>query len=768
MRTTLSLCLLISTVLSAPTGLTAQTQSLPKSAPLSDPLAGCTLPPRFTITYTVYSKDLRTEAMRQSEMQAYLDYWRREVQAGHIQATELPRLEASTREEYQAATPSAEYTLTLSSDGSRLLCKCQSKAGDDLTIGMYDSVRKQTEFLEISPWTNGRPETETLPGFNYARLRLIPLLPFHSEKLGLFFLKERAPAIWQAVPGSRMTLFTLSGKNPVTFDAHGVRIKEIPYQPARVTLREYLSSYALFQAVGYDADQKEVTNDWHYSLPDLPLPGTPYMDLPATITHRDYKGFLLDGKRQNLPKTEYVYRLVKAQPKPLVSARFAVETWLAERKQAADAQKKNVDMAVQSPLYTQPAPAQLASGGAQRHDLTGTVTDADGKPLPDATVYVYEAAQRVGTSPFCPSCYLDCGKREVSKSDGSFQIPSLAASLIFRLLVLREGYAPSFVNGVDPLRGKVNVALAALPKTPADPKYMVNGLVVDPDGKPVIGATVELVGLKDHDETMFGEIPGMEPLTITNARGAFAFHCPKPESAIYVLIKARGLAPKTVSGLSCGTPQPHRIALATGATVAGTVQDANGHKLAGVTVEIVPVDRNTETFVGWFTIGTNAEGRYSLPNLPAGQKYAVCVRMEGLASQNLGGPRGFVTPDKDGATTDDVNLMVNPAAVVTGRVVLADGKPFPPNTRLMLGRDGTWDVQQAVLAADGSFTFRGVPQEEEMSLNIYVSGYHTSETTPGYNKVWHEVRLHLPQGTAQKTDVMLTLTPDKPDRTASR
>jgi hypothetical protein len=50
-------------------------------------------------------------------------------------------------------------------------------------------------------------------------------------------------------------------------------------------------------------------------------------------------------------------------------------------------------------------------GPTPRPSLTGTVLDSNGSPLAGAAVMVYHAGVMVGYTTFCPSCYIDCGKR---------------------------------------------------------------------------------------------------------------------------------------------------------------------------------------------------------------------------------------------------------------------------------------------------------------------------------------------------------------------
>jgi len=92
---------------------------------------------------------------------------------------------------------------------------------------------------------------------------------------------------------------------------------------------------------------------------------------------------------------------------------------------------------------------------ADRITVTGKVTDKLGKPLEDAMVMVYAGGVKKGYSTYCPTCYVDCGKRTVTDRTGSFTIKSLNPDVLFDLLVIRDGYVATFVKRVDPSRGQI-------------------------------------------------------------------------------------------------------------------------------------------------------------------------------------------------------------------------------------------------------------------------------------------------------------------------
>ena len=90
---------------------------------------------------------------------------------------------------------------------------------------------------------------------------------------------------------------------------------------------------------------------------------------------------------------------------------------------------------------------------AERVTATGIILDDKNAPIENATVMVYSAGVKQGFDQFCPTCYVDCGKRTVTSADGAFIIVGLSNDLLFNLLVVREGFAAQFIKKVDPSKG---------------------------------------------------------------------------------------------------------------------------------------------------------------------------------------------------------------------------------------------------------------------------------------------------------------------------
>src|SRR5207245_1606212 len=131
---------------------------------------------------------------------------------------------------------------------------------------------------------------------------------------------------------------------------------------------------------------------------------------------------------------------------------------------------------------------------ADRLTLTGKATDAAGKPLERATVMVYHAGVKQGYSTFCPSCYSDCGKRTLTDSAGNFTVSSLSPDLYFELLIVHDGYLPTFVKKVDPAKS-APTAILKLREAVTDPDRVLRGLIVDAHHRPIRDAVVQPQGI---------------------------------------------------------------------------------------------------------------------------------------------------------------------------------------------------------------------------------------------------------------------------------
>ncbi|MEO5801947.1 MAG: M56 family metallopeptidase, partial [Verrucomicrobiota bacterium] len=391
-----------------------------------------------------------------------------------------------------------------------------------------------------------------------------------------------------------------------------------------------------------------------------------------------------------------------------------------------DAQTKKSDSQKAPKISVVKGPLAEESKDATRPDLIGKVHSTNGEPI-SATVFISTAGPKVGTSSFCPSCYADCRKSAKSGGDGSFEIASLDPQLLFRILVVAKGYKPKFVDKVDPAKGLMDVKLTPSSFRDVPPENILRGRVVDADGKQIEGAVVESHGIRTKNGGgRWGSLPGVDPMAVTDEEGEFLIASKNPFESMDVKVEARTFANKTFTQLAGGTAA-HKLVLTEGATIAGRVL-LKGKPLPNVSVGIVSVDRGMENFTGYFEIGTTTNGQFAFVNLPPNVDYFVYGIMNTIKPYGAIGVTK-VRSGKDGETSDVGDLMVSGAQRLAGRVDLADGKPVPSKTQLLVSRENAWDSMHIILDENGHFDTTGLPSET-FSLSVRVPGYRISGQNP--------------------------------------
>lgn len=355
-------------------------------------------------------------------------------------------------------------------------------------------------------------------------------------------------------------------------------------------------------------------------------------------------------------------------------------------------------------------------------DLTGIVI-GDKQPLNGALVYIYTAGVRVGTSPYCPSCYADCGKHAATDRTGKFKIASLDPSLIFRILIVAEGYEPTFIPQIDPAKGPIKAELKRR-KQAADVYHTVRGTVVDQNKRPVVGAEVSPYGIKNSKGRWWGATDGeVDPLSVTNDRGEFSLITREADIHVDLDVRARGLASAKFALQPTG--RKNQLQLVRGGEINGRLI-YDGKPIAGATVGLVQADRRVESFVGEQSIGTDKEGRFKFVNVKPREQMYVYAKMDSLADAGVAVPIMKLESPATDETSDVGDLHVQAAHTVRGVVKLSNAGTIPPNTRLLLSREDAWDSRIVSINEDGTFEVTGVP-EEEVSISVRVRGYHLSD-----------------------------------------
>jgi len=353
---------------------------------------------------------------------------------------------------------------------------------------------------------------------------------------------------------------------------------------------------------------------------------------------------------------------------------------------------------------------------ADHPDLLGTVTSQNA-PLSEATVFIFTAGPRAGTSTFCPSCYPDCRKSATTGREGKFKIETLDPNLLFRLLVVAKDHKPQFLTKVDPFKGPVSVTLDTLEHDKFGPKQTLSGRVLDLEGKPLFGAAVNFDFFMGEEANCGGQCDGVDLVAVSDREGNFLLTSQKKFDWMTVIVEARGFARRKFFRLaSNGT---HDLKLTEGANVTGRIVK-DGKPLKGVGVGLVSVDRS-ENFTGNFEVAADDNGRFVFVNVPPYQHYFIYGLMDSVKQFGCV-PAKRLRVTADGSTKDVSELAVVPGLRLTGRVVLSDSQPIPPRTRVVVGRQDAWDSQAVELDANGRFEVKGLAAES-YGISLRVAGY---------------------------------------------
>lgn len=257
--------------------------------------------------------------------------------------------------------------------------------------------------------------------------------------------------------------------------------------------------------------------------------------------------------------------------------------------------------------------ASLAAGGA----LSGRVTDADGKPLAEAVVFVVNPDTRRWSD-------------ATTSRNGTWTIRSLPAGT-YRVQYL----APYGVNAVGQWWKGATTIDAAATVTVADGKTVrgldarlarggtIRGVVTGPGGAPVADAEIavsrggEIIAWAQTNAGGSYVVTGLEDATYTlRVRPALGSDLAER----WWKAKAPGAKPTTLKIAKANEIRDIDVALVPGAKITGTLRAASGTPLAGAYVEAYRQGDGDGERVA--EASTDTAGSYTLPGLAAGT-YAV-------------------------------------------------------------------------------------------------------------------------------------------------
>lgn len=342
----------------------------------------------------------------------------------------------------------------------------------------------------------------------------------------------------------------------------------------------------------------------------------------------------------------------------------------------------------------------------------------------------------------------------MTDGEGKFVLEGLDASLLFEVLAVGKGHTPRYSDDyLDPRAEPAALALEPRNLAEQPPERVLRGKVVDVHGDPLRNATLAPVGKKLGEQgVMFGAI-GADPLTVTDEQGRFELSVGEPGMVVLLQAGARAHAARMSPWLTAGA-QDNLVTLLRGATVTG-VAERDGKPLAGIEMALTQLDRDSGRWLGEYTVGTDAAGRFTFVSVPPDDLYALFGKDQSCAAAGGAIPVRKVQVGTDESTLDVGVVRLEPGARLSGRVATFDGSALPSGTQLRLVREDVQNALFATVAADGSFVFPCVPREL-LTLDPVLRTYRVSPENASYDFVNHSGLIGLLQ---DDTELELVLDP---------
>ena len=327
--------------------------------------------------------------------------------------------------------------------------------------------------------------------------------------------------------------------------------------------------------------------------------------------------------------------------------------------------------------------------------LSGRVVQPDGTPPKQAWV---SATGHPLESTDVPSAEVDAA--------GSFRLTGLVpGSYRLRVTVMHGPRAEKSVRIADQDLTGVVIQLG--------PDQVVNGQVVDPQGRPVPRARVSVqvrlsgnarsssAGMSDEQGRF--RIGGVESGTAT-----IQAHHPEVGSASW---GPRPMAEVLIS--------PIRLELEAGAAVTGQVRFEGGKPAPGATVRALYGDGSGDLVDA--EVVADPEGRYLMRGLKSGQ-----VELQPSPADSSRGEQQTVRVTLGAGEKKPMDLVIARPKTVRGRVLLPDGKPAAGARVTAVAGDAISPgsgAPRVLTDGDGRFTFEDLEPADRYSLWADLAGY---------------------------------------------
>jgi len=378
----------------------------------------------------------------------------------------------------------------------------------------------------------------------------------------------------------------------------------------------------------------------------------------------------------------------------------------------------------------------LPRGGA----LVGTVADGDGAPIPGAEVAVEPAPAGGAGAIRMIGPGSEGTSREVATDDsGRFRAEGLPAGT-YRVTVRRSGFASATVEGIE-------VAARGEPADAGEirlrPGASVQGRVVDETGAAI--EAVEVGVRESSGPTMMFIVPGgsldeQAPAAVTGPDGWFVVADLDPQRRVTLNFSRPGYLQHGEAEVEAPSAEPLEITLQPSSTLSGHVLDVEGAPVPGASVVLtrtVTATMGNRKFaaVSRQDATADGDGKFVFEEQKPGT-VSLEAAAPGLRTANLDGveiPRG--------ADRDDVEIRLEPGAVLVGRVTAPDGRPVP-GARVAEIRGGGSEPEFAIgpdgaaTDGDGYYRLEGLEpgaRSIEVTHPSYVRTARDVEVRAGFN-----------------------------------
>ncbi len=353
--------------------------------------------------------------------------------------------------------------------------------------------------------------------------------------------------------------------------------------------------------------------------------------------------------------------------------------------------------------------------------IRGRVKKSNGDPVPLATVKLYATNQGPG---------FGRDSNSTTRADGTFEmntLPNRQVRVLAQASDLAPGISPVIELGAKPVEN-VEIILT--------PGCNVAGVVVDPDGKPVQGASVTASVTAQVGNSGFG-VPSKS--VETGARGQFAFANQATFGQLYLGATAKGFAQAKSESLTLAEGKDRtdvRLVLQKSFFISGKVTDESGSAVDGVSISASRSNGsgygNAQTSeTGVFRIEGLTEGTYSIQAYKEGRN----ANLENVETGRTDANIVLRAPNRD-----------NQATPTPGKVRFV-GTVVDARTRQTLddfsARGATYsNTSVKRLTESGKFAVEGLRRGIMLQLTV---------DAPGYRPQQVSVQVDKDEGTVEQT-----------------